>query len=1156
MHYCFQFGLVNLLSFIYDNNIIAKKDIPLEGNPLSNLALSLSQFTDLKEVSLLSFSYLLEKCYSDFSWSHRVKLLTNSMSSDDLDNYMNNFSDKQGFCYETITKYVDRLGRNTLMLLTQYNQEKGIDLFIDYIIKSLDEQDKKKSSKSNINNNIDNISNYYLENELITYLNKINKINKISKHDKIISSDTNTNLVHSNDNYELIDEINFLNRKLIHTIQFIFKILEEKDFDNKTIISYCRLYNYPQLVNQIAEKLVEHYIEDFNKAIINYFKTEDYIIKEKRIKDLINLVTTYFYVSFFPTIKQNYSIIDKNVKFNLVKTSLIEEEFSLLKHLFGFIIEETINISYSNVNTTIGKNESNKDDKNDNEVSKKVKLNSSSDTSISSIIYSYSNPFLEDLINHINSGIEESYNEIKENVLFSQRKVNNVLLVSKCFKFIKKTYKTVNTDKAFISKDFIKNSNDTTSFGEIYFSNNSHYHFLVNSINYYLNTKQTTTIIRSNKNLNKNNTNNISDTSNTNLNNISHSSSNKEVTLLSTSITQSQLRTLFDLLNFNTNNRNFNNAKASSKTLLITSSLCLQHTCLLYNNQKERIQARKMRHENSDRLISLLNQQTGTLSNKYFSSMLYKSISTTQARISDITRVHNYKYIKSIKTTSEKLSKLRNNNLESIKFDNDTDINSKTYITAMTTAQCAIKAVESVYQGQFKNAFVACRPPGHHAGHLGKAGTNMEDLNHTQGFCYINNIAVAAAYLRNKYNSKIAIIDFDVHHGNGTEELVRNLNENKIIYKKESLIGTFTQELDICTPWSDDADKKNVLFISIHVYLEDDKESFYPSMGSRNNNTLESDTDVYPGGVLNIPLNCETKYSNKYRSMFLNEVISRLHLFKPEFILVSAGFDGHENEFINGEHSRINEFDYYWITKELCSVADKYCDGKIVSLLEGGYNVDSGVVSSFAQSVAYHVNALTQYCNFNSNKEVDCNNSNNNTDSKVDNYDCLNNSKRNQSMFGNTRKDTFYDLYKIDDTLINGFNSNNNATISDRSKIIYSDLNNTLDNTSSKEEEEIETITSSFLNQKRKKQLLKDSEAFNKSKEIKKIIYGYKYPEDANIVQQRETYVRKLRARKPVDYNAANSNTQNSNKKNSSIEEKEKEKENNELSLKEKPAKC
>jgi hypothetical protein len=212
---------------------------------------------------------------------------------------------------------------------------------------------------------------------------------------------------------------------------------------------------------------------------------------------------------------------------------------------------------------------------------------------------------------------------------------------------------------------------------------------------------------------------------------------------------------------------------------------------------------------------------------------------------------------------------------------------------------------------------------------------------------------------------KIAIVDFDVHHGNGTEEIVKFLQKSKISIKNENKICSMTIEKSVCNPWLDYDDSNDVLFVSLHGFDEEYPSMFYPSSGSLQDNTSK-DSDIYPGGILNVPINKLTKFSHMYRNLFRARVIPRLIKFKPDLILISAGFDGHEHEEINNSYMSLTEFDYRWMTEELMKIAKKYSEGRLISVLEGGYNINSGVVSSFAQSVMTHTKFINICANKNS----------------------------------------------------------------------------------------------------------------------------------------------------------------------------------------------
>jgi acetoin utilization deacetylase AcuC-like enzyme len=233
-------------------------------------------------------------------------------------------------------------------------------------------------------------------------------------------------------------------------------------------------------------------------------------------------------------------------------------------------------------------------------------------------------------------------------------------------------------------------------------------------------------------------------------------------------------------------------------------------------------------------------------------------------------------------------------------LDDDTSMNPATLTAALHSAGAAIDAVDLVMSNELSAAFCATRPPGHHAEH-----------NKGMGFCFFNNIAIAAAYAQQKYQlERIAIVDFDVHHGNGSEDIVRNVFQKK--------------------PQT----KDKFLFCSTYQY------PFYP---------FEMQTSNTPP-IINIPLAATTKGA-EFRQAVIEHCLPALENFKPQLILISAGFDAH----IEDEMSQIclTEADYRWVTDQLKLIANKYSEGRIVSLLEGGYSL-----SALGRSVVAHINGL------------------------------------------------------------------------------------------------------------------------------------------------------------------------------------------------------
>ncbi len=219
---------------------------------------------------------------------------------------------------------------------------------------------------------------------------------------------------------------------------------------------------------------------------------------------------------------------------------------------------------------------------------------------------------------------------------------------------------------------------------------------------------------------------------------------------------------------------------------------------------------------------------------------------------------------------------------EIIKIDQDTFMSPKTIEAAKIGVGSLIDAIDSVLEKKNKNAFCLIRPPGHHA-----------EREKAMGFCFFSTIGIGAKYLKKIKNIyKIAVVDFDVHHGNGTQDVL----------------------------WDD----LDCLFISIH------QSEIFPFTGSKSETGNQKN-------ILNIPVNANST-SQEFRNIVDNIIIPRLIKFEPEFLLISAGFDGHKDDQIS--QTQWEESDFIYITKKLKFIANKYCEDRIVSCLEGGYHLE------------------------------------------------------------------------------------------------------------------------------------------------------------------------------------------------------------------------
>ena len=229
-------------------------------------------------------------------------------------------------------------------------------------------------------------------------------------------------------------------------------------------------------------------------------------------------------------------------------------------------------------------------------------------------------------------------------------------------------------------------------------------------------------------------------------------------------------------------------------------------------------------------------------------------------------------------------------------LDGDTIVSPGSKKAVFDAAGSTIKAIDGIEREKFKNAFCVVRPPGHHA-----------EKNKAMGFCCLSNAGIATNYLIHKYNYKrIACVDFDVHWGNG------NYN---VLY-----------------------DNKNSLYISTHQY------PFYPGGGT------EHDKGKY-NNSLNIPLPAGTN-SRQYLNAY-DRVLDRLVEYKPDFLIFSAGFDAHKDDPL--AQFELTSKDFYEITKRTLTATQKFTNGKVLSVLEGGYDLDA-----LAESAFNHVKALSE----------------------------------------------------------------------------------------------------------------------------------------------------------------------------------------------------
>ena len=255
-------------------------------------------------------------------------------------------------------------------------------------------------------------------------------------------------------------------------------------------------------------------------------------------------------------------------------------------------------------------------------------------------------------------------------------------------------------------------------------------------------------------------------------------------------------------------------------------------------------------------------------------------------RDEDILRAHAYEHLERVRAMSP---------TEGFEYlDPDTPMSRGTLEAALRGVGAATAAVDAVFQGEADNAFCALRPPGHHA-----------ETRRAMGFCFFNQAAIAAHYARHRYDAeRVAVIDFDVHHGNGTQDIF----------------------------WSD----ANMFYGSTH------QMPLYPGTGD------VQETGV--GNIFNAPLRAGDG-SEQFREAMGSVILPALDAFGPDLVIISAGFDAHHRDPLGS--LQLTEEDFAWVTLKLMEAAEIHCGGRVVSVLEGGYDLQG-----LAASTGIHVQAL------------------------------------------------------------------------------------------------------------------------------------------------------------------------------------------------------
>jgi len=264
-----------------------------------------------------------------------------------------------------------------------------------------------------------------------------------------------------------------------------------------------------------------------------------------------------------------------------------------------------------------------------------------------------------------------------------------------------------------------------------------------------------------------------------------------------------------------------------------------------------------------------------------------------QASVTDIELAHGRMHVAALRgLTDGRREEIAAGGPPHAQIDPDTSINVHTWDAALRAAGAAVAATDAVMAGELSNAFCSVRPPGHHA-----------CRDKAMGFCFFNNVAIAALYALERHGLKrVAIVDFDVHHGNGTEDIV--------------------------------AGDQRILMVSFFQH------PFYPEGGSRS----------HASNLVNLPVPAYTK-GPQVRELVETHWLPRLEAYRPELIFISAGFDAHREDDM-GQMGLV-ESDYAWMTARVKDVADRHAQGRIVSCLEGGY-----CLGALGRSVEAHLRVL------------------------------------------------------------------------------------------------------------------------------------------------------------------------------------------------------
>jgi acetoin utilization deacetylase AcuC-like enzyme/ankyrin repeat protein len=387
--------------------------------------------------------------------------------------------------------------------------------------------------------------------------------------------------------------------------------------------------------------------------------------------------------------------------------------------------------------------------------------------------------------------------------------------------------------------------------------------------------------------------------------------------------------------------------------------------------------------ENERRLDALLNPTAGALRASEFvpsGRVTLDEEVECAAELGDVLRCHEWAYVRSLQNAIRGVP-----DAPGVvgSLDGDTAVAAGSWRAALSAAGAVTAAVDAVVRGTARNAFCAVRPPGHHAGPWGPVTEGEPPGSGSHGFCLLNNVAIGAAYAMSVHRGairRVAIVDFDVHHGNGTEACVEAAVPGMAKLPFTTVAAAGVLRVPSCKPWRGESDGDDIFFASVHGF----DRGFYPGTGA----TVDTRGGVpaaeahewaqeavapaalgareaHPRGAPRVVdvgtagTGPRLRRGAAWRRVWAGRVLPALHAFAPDLLLISAGFDAHIKDDIQGPvNLGVTESDYEWLTGQLVAIANTHAAGRVVSVLEGGYRVHAGVASAFGRSVAAHVRAL------------------------------------------------------------------------------------------------------------------------------------------------------------------------------------------------------